>query len=249
MTKVSLLTDEPLLAAGVTGFLNRSGMFEVVSVFTDPDAIARQLRERGAELALLSVNTVALLPRTLPQFRPAGDRKLVLWCRSISHEGAREAVAAGFRGLILKTAAPEHLLECLLSVAAGEVWIDDAISQSLLQRPPLLTRRQRQMASLVAQGLKNKEIASVAGLSEGTVKVYLSRIYQKLGVGDRMGLALYGLNLLPLPARSGASEELSAGGRSLRHTRTTQQPALASGSITNIPAVLGLDMSQYCVDN
>ena len=61
-----------------------------------------------------------------------------------------------------------------------------------------LTRREGQLVSLLSQGLKNKEIATALTISEGTVKVYLSRLFQKLGVKDRFELALYGLkNLTP----------------------------------------------------
>ena len=61
-----------------------------------------------------------------------------------------------------------------------------------------LTPRQGQLVALLTQGLKNKEIASKLNISEGTVKVYMSRMFQKLGVKDRFELALYGLkNLTP----------------------------------------------------
>ena len=61
-----------------------------------------------------------------------------------------------------------------------------------------LTPRQGQLVALLTQGLKNKEIASKLNISEGTVKVYMSRMFQKLGVKDRLELALYGLkNLTP----------------------------------------------------
>jgi DNA-binding CsgD family transcriptional regulator len=59
-----------------------------------------------------------------------------------------------------------------------------------------LTKRESQLVSLLSQGLKNKEIASTLTISEGTVKVYLSRLFQKVGVKDRFELALYGLRNL-----------------------------------------------------
>ena len=65
-----------------------------------------------------------------------------------------------------------------------------------------LTRREGQLVSLLSKGLKNREIATALEISEGTVKVYMSRLFQKLGVKDRFELALYGLrNLSPSPAR------------------------------------------------
>jgi DNA-binding NarL/FixJ family response regulator len=65
-------------------------------------------------------------------------------------------------------------------------------------RSVLLTRREAQLTTLLAHGLKNKEIAAALDVSEGTVKVYMSKLFQKLGVKDRFELALYGLkNFMP----------------------------------------------------
>jgi DNA-binding CsgD family transcriptional regulator len=66
--------------------------------------------------------------------------------------------------------------------------------ESLLHRETVvLTPRETQLVTLVAQGLRNKEIAGTLGLTEGTVKVYLTRIFRKLDLDDRLELALYGL--------------------------------------------------------
>ena len=74
-----------------------------------------------------------------------------------------------------------------------------------------LTRREGQLVTLLSQGLKNKEIATALSISEGTVKVYLSRLFQKLGVKDRFELALYGLkNLTPGTPSADTQDSLSA---------------------------------------
>jgi DNA-binding NarL/FixJ family response regulator len=79
-------------------------------------------------------------------------------------------------------------------VAAGGLWFDEALEASLRNVKRItLTPRQSQLVNLLTTGLKNKEIAGALFLSEGAVKVYLSRLFQKLGVKDRFELALYGL--------------------------------------------------------
>ena len=85
------------------------------------------------------------------------------------------------------------LLTLLKRMNSGDdkKWID-----SVSRRPIALTKREGQLVSLLSQGLKNKEIASMLLISEGTVKVYLSRLFQKVGVKDRFELALYGLKNL-----------------------------------------------------
>ncbi len=88
------------------------------------------------------------------------------------------------------------------------MWFEKALTDSIMSaRRYSLTRREGQLVSLLSQGLKNKEIATALTISEGTVKVYLSRLFQKLGVKDRFELALYGL------------KNLTPGGGSMEHTQ------------------------------
>jgi DNA-binding CsgD family transcriptional regulator len=85
----------------------------------------------------------------------------------------------------------------LQRVNEGEFWFEKALTDSFLSAKRIaLTKREGQLVSLLSQGLKNKEIASMLLISEGTVKVYLSRLFQKVGVKDRFELALYGLKNL-----------------------------------------------------
>jgi DNA-binding NarL/FixJ family response regulator len=100
----------------------------------------------------------------------------------------------GVRGIVRKTLPAETLIECLRKVHQGELWFEKSLTDSMLSaRKVTLTRREGQLVTLLSQGLKNKEIATVLCVSENTVKVYLSRLFQKVGVKDRFELALYGL--------------------------------------------------------
>ena len=111
---------------------------------------------------------------------------------------AREGSVSGFETRLVRGDGVELL--CRVSarkVQAGELWFEKALTDSFLSAKRIaLTRREGQLVTLLAQGLKNKEIASMLLISEGTVKVYLSRLFQKLGVKDRFELALYGLKNL-----------------------------------------------------
>ncbi len=142
----------------------------------------------------------------------ASHAKIVLWVHTISTELALQAMSLGVRGILRKTLPIETLLRCLTRVNDGELWFEKALTDSIMSaRRYSLTRREGQLVSLLSQGLKNKEIATALNISEGTVKVYLSRLFQKLGVKDRFELALYGLkNLTP---GGGSMENTTAGGR------------------------------------
>jgi len=123
----------------------------------------------------------------------------VLLTAALEDRSLLAAVRAGVNGIVLKDGAEDALLDALEKVAAG----DKAIPQSLLQRAldlslaggdidPLapLAPREKQIAAQVGRGLRNREIAEALAMSEGTVKVYLHTIYQKLGIKNRTELAL-----------------------------------------------------------
>ena len=118
-----------------------------------------------------------------------------------------ETVRRGARGIVLKQAATERLLEGIRKVHRGEIWIDQRVAAEVVKamsRPAaaptargekgLLTPREGEIVSLVTQGFRNKEIAEKLSISEQTVKNHLQNIYDKLGVSDRLELALYALH-------------------------------------------------------
>ena len=119
---------------------------------------------------------------------------IVLWVDTISTEFASQAITIGVRGILRRTLPIEIQLKCLRKVASGELWIEQRLGQDLLcsERVPL-SRRGSELVSLLCRGYKNKEIAFQMAITEGSVKVYLSKLYDKVGVSDRFELALYAL--------------------------------------------------------
>jgi two-component system nitrate/nitrite response regulator NarP len=98
--------------------------------------------------------------------------------------------------MVLKTSDPGLLTECMDAVMAGDRWMDPEIAERTRQAQakaasaPPLTRRERELIELVRQGLRNRDIANELGVTEGTVKVYLHAIFDKLHVENRTELAL-----------------------------------------------------------
>lgn len=108
----------------------------------------------------------------------------------------------GVRGLVLREMAPELLVRCLRQVGAGATWLESRTVTRVLERllrreagereaAAVLTGREIDLVRSIAQGLRNKEIARELGISEGTVKVHLHNIYQKLGLDGRLALLRY----------------------------------------------------------
>jgi DNA-binding NarL/FixJ family response regulator len=197
MARVLLFTDEPVLARGFTSVLSSVPGFDSVSVCQSTAELAVTIQTSKPDVLLIDLTpdvTFGILTQlqgSLPNCR------IVLWVRAISTELAYQAMELGVRGVLRKTLPPELLIKCLGKVAEGELWFDKTLTASFLSAKMIaLTKRESQLVSLLSQGLKNKEIATTLSISEGTVKVYLSRLFQKVGVKDRFELALYGLRNL-----------------------------------------------------
>jgi two-component system nitrate/nitrite response regulator NarP len=137
----------------------------------------------------------------LRTLRGRGDNhSVVLLTASLEDQLLLEALQLEVNGIVLKESAQEQLLQCLSAVQAGRRWIEQDLLQKALQltsqgaalNDPLgaITTRERAVVELVAQGLRNREIGSELGMTEGTIKVYLHRIYEKLNVSNRTELAL-----------------------------------------------------------
>ena len=198
MTRLFLYTDEPVLARGLEGVLQPAGDIRLVSTCADTTRLVEEMDRECPELLLMDLKPDVTFGVLIEIQRRFPSTKIVLWVRTISTELAYQAIEHGIRGILRKTLPPENLLRCLQMVADGGLWFEETLKASFHSiRTISLTRREGQLVSLLSQGLKNKEIAATLFISEGTVKVYLSRLFHKLGVKDRFELALYGLKNMP----------------------------------------------------
>ena len=193
MSKVCLVSDQPVLLSGFARILE-SREFEVSSFTTESLRAAGSDGGVGADLALLDVtaglafDVLADLNSRLP------GCPVVLWSDSIPLDLVFKTLEFGVRGLIPRTSEPEFLISSLRKVASGEMQIGFAAARDSapVKRPVSLTPREREIVMRLRQGLRNKQIAAEMGITEGTVKIYLFRLFHKLGVRNRFELASYG---------------------------------------------------------
>jgi DNA-binding NarL/FixJ family response regulator len=176
-------------------------------------------------LAANSVEAVTELLRQAPEIKivvvtPASDEQLTL-----------DLFRRGAHGILSREVEPEVLVDCLRKVAAGEPWLENQAVHWVMEafrghnlrpsgaRPKVqLTPKETLIVSCVTQGMKNKEIAIRVGTTEQVVKNYLRKVYDKLGVADRLELALYclshhvvdGVKPPPIPATAAPAESTSA---------------------------------------
>jgi DNA-binding NarL/FixJ family response regulator len=195
VSRILLFTDQPVLAQGLAAIL--SAQFDLISICERNDNLIDIVAARQPDVVLLDLQSgvtfgqLAELKNVLP------NCKVVLWVHTIPTALAFQAMTLGVRGILRKTLAPALVAKCFQKVLEGELWFEKALTDSFLTAETVaLTRREGQLVTLLAQGLRNKEIAATLGITETTVKVYLSRLFQKVGVQDRFELAIYGLKNL-----------------------------------------------------
>jgi DNA-binding NarL/FixJ family response regulator len=187
-------TSEPLNAMALASLVASCPDVCLSSIVADLPELANQAAAGKPDVILLSVD--AQLDWGLLQMlhRESPGSRVVLWVHEIAAESAFRAKEWGVRGILRKSLPTEMILKCVRRVYEGELWLEKTLTETFLSgRTVRVSRRENQLITLVSQGLKNKEIASVMEISEGTVKVYLSRLFEKVGVRDRFELALFGL--------------------------------------------------------
>jgi DNA-binding NarL/FixJ family response regulator len=200
MTQVLLYSKEPLLAKGLESVLRQAGGFEMLPLCSTLAEVTEDVAHKTPDIILLD-HGPELTFSVLSELQRSTSSKIILWVTTISIEMACQAVGMGIRGILRKTLPPELQVKCLRQVEAGELWCEKALVDDFISaRRVILTPREGQLMTLLSQGMKNKEIALRLMVSEGTVKVYLSRLFQKAGVKDRFELALISLKNLSVEA-------------------------------------------------
>ncbi|HTV04562.1 MAG TPA: response regulator transcription factor [Acidobacteriaceae bacterium] len=152
----------------------------------------------------LLVGTTDVLPDIVNLFP---DLKIIVQISGTDENHTVELYRKGVRGIIPRSISAELLIRCVRKIAAGETWIDNqsvnwvieayraqavALTDPRLQ--PRLSAKELAIIALITQGKRNKEIAFQLGTTEQVIKNYLRKIYEKLGVSDRLELALYCLH-------------------------------------------------------
>ncbi|MET0181157.1 MAG: response regulator transcription factor [Novosphingobium sp.] len=208
MTRLLIAEDDPLTLEGIKVLLAGS-LYEIVGTVGDGEAVLELLPNKRPDMLLLDFD----MPKrsgldVLRTLRQRGDKRpVVLLTGSMSDMRVFEALQVGLNGLVLKSAAPRNLLTCLDSVVQGRRWIEHDVLQRAMDislnpdgngADPLqpLSKRERAIVGLLLQGMRNKQIAGELGIGEGTVKVHLHNIFEKLGVTSRMELALIAAKLV-----------------------------------------------------
>ncbi|HJV64839.1 MAG TPA: response regulator transcription factor [Geomonas sp.] len=202
--RLVLADDHPLILSGLANLFQLEEDFRVLASCTDGIQALQVVRQHLPDVAILDIRMPIM--SGLKVARAVQEEKLptrlVLLTAQLTQEDMREAIQLGVQGVVLKEMASQLLIQCVRKVHAGGQWMErratKQVLESLLRRESatremaaLLTPREIELVRMVAGGLRNKEIAGKLCISEGTVKVHLHNIYEKLKVEGRMALLRY----------------------------------------------------------
>jgi len=201
VTRILIADDHPIIVSGLRAILAGTA-YEVAGAVSRGDEVSDAVARLSPDILLLDVSMPGRSGvEVLSELRTGGDeRPVVLLTAGIEDAALLQAIELGVDGIVLKEGAHSLLIPCLESVREGKKYIAADLLERALERArrggaapdPLaaLSGREKAIAELVAQGLRNRDIAERLEMNEGTVKVYLHRVYRKLGVASRTELAL-----------------------------------------------------------
>jgi two-component system, NarL family, nitrate/nitrite response regulator NarL len=206
--KVLIADDHAFFRDGLRKLLEDADDISVVGEASNGDQCIKMLDKFKPDILLLDLRMPekdGLAVLTEVNFESLSTRVIVL----TAAEGDRDVVRAmrlGARGVVLKQSASDLLLKSIRQVHDGEIWLDNRMTAEVMKafsksseagprrEKPLLSDREKEIVQLVAQGFRNKEIGEKLFISEQTVKNHLHNIFDKLGVSDRLELALYAIH-------------------------------------------------------
>ena len=202
--RLVLADDHPLVLKGLELLFATEPDFTILDCCADGEQALRAVRRHQPDILVLDLRMskkdgLTVLRELQQENQPV---KAVILTGELSEEEALEAIRLGVRGVVLKEMAPHFLLQCLCKVQAGEAWLEKRSISHVLDRmlwceagmrqvADLLTPREIDLVRLVVKGLNNRQVADSLHINEGTVKVHLHHIYEKLGVRNRVELTLY----------------------------------------------------------
>jgi DNA-binding NarL/FixJ family response regulator len=196
-----------IAGAGIEALLQASG-YSVVARCLREDDLLRSVEAHHPDIIILAENVVRQeTAKAILRLRAFnGSIAIIFLLEDRDEITAADLLELNVEGILLSAACARSVIDCVESVCHGHKWVDPSLLHHLAIAEPspiasVLTAREAEIANLISRGLRNKEIARELHLTEGTVKMHLHHIYEKLRLRGRMQLAL---------SMTGASARLSA---------------------------------------
>lgn len=193
---VVIADRHPVVLEGLANILSAESDFEIVASCGDAASCIKSIFALAPDIAIVDAAMPELAALMNGSFSPSANRRtrLVFFVASEDYD----LVLSGGSSVLLKETTGQALVQCLREITDGETVVpgpptDQAESREQSANPEnalaVLTERERQIMRLVSRGLSNKEIGRRLNIADGTIKVHLHNIFQKLEIGNRTELA------------------------------------------------------------
>lgn len=212
MIRILIADGHPIVREGLRHVIQREKDFELIGEAEDGSALLGNVSNLNPDILIMELKLPHLdgftAIRTLQLNSP--KTRILLFTASESKEDFVEAMKLGCSGIVLKNTPVELIAKSIRKVQSGEIWLDSNTTAAVMRQfatateythqngkfreRTLLSQREREIIVLIAQGYKNKEIAEKMFITEQTVKNHLHNVFDKLGVSDRLELALYAIH-------------------------------------------------------
>lgn len=195
--RVLIADDHTVLRQGLAAMINRRPDMKVVAEAGDGGEAVEQFFRHRPDVALIDLRMPRMdgLDVILAISQRAPEARVVVLTSFDDDEDIYRALRAGAKGYLLKEASCEELMACIRAVHAGKSHIAPAVASRLAERVggPELSPRELEVLHLMSDGKSNKEIGSLLYIEEGTVKVHVTHILDKLGVSSRTAASVAAL--------------------------------------------------------
>ena len=206
--RIILADSQAIYRVGIRKVFALEDDLRVVAQADSIENLRLAVERYPTDIVLLEGGLLAGTANVIPDLlRVAPEVKLIVQAVAADENHTVELYRRGVRGIISRSISPDLLVRCVRRIAAGETWIDNQSVNWVIEayraqaaalvsprNQPRLSPKEMAIITCITQGKRNKEIASQLGTTEQVIKNYLRKIYDKLGVSDRLELALYCLH-------------------------------------------------------
>ena len=206
--RIILADSQAIYRVGIRKIFALEDDLRVVAQADSLENLRAAIERYPTDIVLLEGNLLAGTSNAIPELlRLAPDVKLIVQAVATDENHTVELYRRGVRGIISRSISPDLLVRCVRRINAGETWIDNQSVNWVIEayraqaaalvsprNQPRLSPKELAIITCITQGKRNKEIAFQLGTTEQVIKNYLRKIYDKLGVSDRLELALYCLH-------------------------------------------------------
>src|SRR5271163_1329006 len=208
VVRIILADSQAIYRVGMRKVFALEDDIRVVAQVDTMENLRAAVQRFPSDIVLLEASLLAGSSEAIPELvRLAPETKIIVEALAADESNTVELYRRGVRGIIPRSISPDLLVKCVRKIAQGETWIDNqsvnwvieayrsnAASLTNPRVQPRLSPKEHAIIHCITQGKRNKEIAFELGTTEQVIKNYLRKIYDKLGVSDRLELALYCLH-------------------------------------------------------